>query len=82
MKNHEIVTEDAVINYGFINLPNMGFYIDSLVDIDENRFVSEMKQLCLKSKILSDTIKNGKLEFRNEEFNSGICKRILSVNKN
>lgn len=78
--NHGIEIENGTLNFGFVNLPNGGFYVNygnvDLRNISEEKFVYEMERICSKSKILNEVAKAQKLGFGNEEFNKSLSNKI------
>ena len=61
------------IQYGFINLPDQGLFIDDKTNLSETEFVNLMSE-----KLQELGIKKCNLEFKNEEENTIIENKINS----
>jgi len=59
------------IQYGFINLPDQGLFIDDKINLSETEFVNLMSE-----KLQELGIKKCNLEFKNEEENTIIENKI------
>lgn len=81
---YKIQLEQSKLIYGFFNSPIGGFYIkhkdSELQNLDQGKFCDEIRSIADKSPILTQIVKNYKLEFKNDEVNSLICNRITQKN--